>query len=175
MQKGADGDLVQQSREDFPIVIASMPASTRVRRVAFALVVLLGAVFVLMAPFASVPLARVAAFIPVVQTVICVADVITAVLLFAQYTIQPQRALLALASGYAASGLFAFLQTLTFPGAYAPTGLFGDLSSAAWLFVLWHNAFPLGVLVYALSKDTDKVSRVLGTSTGIAVGITVAC
>jgi len=175
MQKGADGDLAQQSREDFPIVIASTPASTRVRRVALGLIILLGVVFALIAPFASVPLGRIDAFIPVLQTVICVADIITAILLLAQYTIQPQRALLALASGYVASGLFAFLQTLTFPGAYAPTGLFGDLSSAAWLFVLWHNAFPLGVLVYALSKDTDKVSRVLGTSTGIAVGITVAC
>src|SRR5690349_5203646 len=103
-----------------------MPPSTQVRRFAFGLFVLLTVVFALIAPFAGVPLARVDAFLPVVQTVMCLADVITAFLLFAQYTIQPQRALLALAGGYVAGGLFAFLQTLTFPGAYAPTGLFGD-------------------------------------------------
>ena len=176
MPKDSGSDIAHQAREDSPIVIASMPASTRMRRIAFGIVVFLGAVFVLIAPFASLPLGRVDAFIPVLQTVMCVADIITAVLLFAQYMIQPQRALLALASGYVVSGLFAFLQTLAFPGAYAPTGLFGDaLNSAAWLFVLWHISFPLGVLVYALLKDTDKVGSVSGASSGLSVGITVGC
>jgi signal transduction histidine kinase len=174
VQKTTERHVAQQSPRDFPIVIASMPASTRVRRVAFGLIVLLGAVFALITPFASVPLARIDAFVPVLQTVMCLADLITALLLFAQYTIQPQRALLALAGGYVAGGLFAFLQTLTFPGAYAPTGLFGDeLNSAAWLFVLWQTTFTLGVLVYALLKDSHKDPP--RTSTGIAVGITVAC
>jgi signal transduction histidine kinase len=174
VQKATERDVAQQSRPDFPIVIASMPASTRVRRIAFGLFVLLSVVFALIAPFAGVPLARVDAFVPVLQTVMCVADVITALLLFAQYTIQPQRALLALAGGYVAGGLFGFLQTLAFPGAYAPTGLFGDeLNTAAWLFVLWQTTFTLGILVYALTKDTRKDPP--RTSTGIAVGITVAC
>jgi signal transduction histidine kinase len=174
VQKTTERHVAQQSPRDFPIVIASMPASTRVRRVAFGLIVLLGVVFALITPFASVPLARIDAFVPVLQTVMCLADLITALLLFAQYTIQPQRALLALAGGYVAGGLFAFLQTLTFPGAYAPTSLFGDeLNSAAWLFVLWQTTFTLGVLVYALLKDSHKDPP--RTSTGIAVGITVAC
>ena len=64
--------------------------------------------------------------IPVLQTSLSIADLITAALLFAQFSIQPQRALLALASGYIFSGSFAFLQTLAFPGGYAPAGLIGD-------------------------------------------------
>lgn len=52
------------------------------------------------APFADRQLLRVDAFLPVVQTVLAVGDLIMAVLLFAQYSILPQRALLAVASAY---------------------------------------------------------------------------
>ena len=122
------------------------------------------------APFASVPLPRVDAFIPVIQTVVCIAELVTAILLFAQYSIQPQLGLLALASGYIFSGLFAFLQTLAFPGAYAPTGLIGDpLKSAVYLFCLWHVALPTAVMVYALSADTGA-----GPSTSKSTRITIA-
>ena len=149
-----------------------MPASAAERRVALALIILLFVIFVMVAPFARVPLPRVDAFIPVIQTVVCVAELVTAVLLFAQYSIQPQLGLLALASGYIFSGLFAFLQTLAFPGAYAPNGLIGDpLNSAAYLFCLWHLALPAAVLVYALSTDTGASP---GKSTRITIGITIA-
>ena len=40
------------------------------------------------APFASVQLARVDAFILVIQSLMCVADLITATLLFSQYAVQ---------------------------------------------------------------------------------------
>ena len=83
--------------------------------------------------------------------------------------------LLALASGYIFSGLFAFLQTLAFPGAYAPSGLIGDpLSSAPYLFFLWHIAFPLAVTVYALSDNLPRANR-LGRSTKGTIAITIAC
>ena len=128
------------------------------------------------APFASIQVARVDAFIPVLQTVVCVVDLITAVLLFAQFSIQPQPALLALASGYIFSGSFAFLQTLAFPGAYAPAGLIGDgPNTPAWMYVLWHTTFPAAILAYAFSKDTIGVSKLLGRSTKATIAITVAC
>jgi signal transduction histidine kinase len=78
---------------------------------------------------------------------------------------------LALAGGYISSGLFAFMQTLAFPGAYAPNGLIGDpLSSAPYLFCLWHVALPTAVFIYALSTDTGAGT---GRSTMITIGITV--
>src|SRR6476619_4230207 len=82
-------------------------------------------------------------------------------LLFAQFSIQPQLAILALASGYVFSGSFAFLQTLAFPGAYAPDGLIGDgPNTPAWIHVLWHTTFPAAILAYAaLSKDTIGVGK----------------
>src|SRR3984893_8088168 len=88
-----------------------------------------------------------------------------ATLLFAQFSIQPQRALLALASGYIFSSSFAFLQTLAFPGAYAPAGLIGDANTAAWMCVLWHATFPTAILVYALSKDVAGPATLPGRST----------
>jgi hypothetical protein len=175
MKTNSVEDLAYGRRQDFPIVIASMPASTRERRSALGVIVLLLVTFLIIAPFASVPLARIDAFIPVLQTVLCIADLITATLLFAQFSIEPLRGVLALACGYMFSGLFAFMQTFAFPGAYAPAGLFGDLSTAAYLFCLWHIAFPLSVIVYALSKDTAKKANVSDSSTAVVTRIAVAC
>lgn len=123
MRKDTLRELAPDNGKDAPAVIASMPASAQQRGVAFAIVIVLSVVFAVIMPFAHVQTARIDVFIPVVQSIICFADLITAVFLFAQYSIQPQRALLALASGYIFSGLFAFLQTLDFPGAYSATGL----------------------------------------------------
>ncbi len=97
-----------------------MPATVRQRAIAVGIIILLTVAAAAIAPFASIQLPQVNAFIPVLQTVASVADLVTATLLFAQFSIQPQRALLALASGYLFSSSFAFFQTLAFPGAYAP-------------------------------------------------------
>ena len=113
-------DSVQTEGQDFPLVIATMPATKRQRAIAVGIVILLTVAAAVIAPFASIQVARVDAFIPVLQTVLSVADLITAALLFAQFSIQPQLAILALASGYIFSGSFAFLQTLAFPGALRP-------------------------------------------------------
>ena len=43
--------------------------------------------------------------------------------------------LLAVAAAYLCSASFAFLQTLSFPGGYAPAGLIGDgTNTSAWSF-----------------------------------------
>ena len=176
LPEGAAEDYFQNEEQDFPLVIATMPATDRQRTIAVVVVILLTIAAAVIAPFASIQVARVDAFIPVLQTVVSVADLVTAVLLFAQFSIQPQPALLALASGYIFSGSFAFLQTLAFPGAYAPAGLIGDgPNTPAWIYVLWHTTFPAAILAYALSKDTIGVSKLPGRSTKATIITTVAC
>src|SRR5689334_6935547 len=166
---------VQKEEQDFPLVIASMPATGPQKAMASGVALLLTVAAAIIAPFASIQLGRLDAFIPVLQTALSIADLITAALLFAQYSIQPQRALLALASGYICSGSFAFLQTLAFPGGYAPAGLIGDgPNSPAWIYVLWHTTFPAAILVYALSKDATGAVRP-GRPATTAIAITVAC
>jgi hypothetical protein len=51
--------------------------------VAFALIVVSFIVFITVVPFASVPLPRIDAFISVIHTVVCVAELVTAILVFA--------------------------------------------------------------------------------------------
>ena len=176
MQTSKPKKLTAASLDEFPLIIAATPATKQERRVALAIILILTLVFIVIAPFASVQLPRVDAFVPALQTVLCVTDLITAALLFSLYSIQPLPGLLALASGYIFSGLFAFLQTLAFPGAYAPSGLIGDpLSSAPYLFFLWHIAFPLGVTAYALSDDRPRADDSPGRSTKATIAITIAC
>ncbi|HWL75265.1 MAG TPA: MASE4 domain-containing protein, partial [Burkholderiaceae bacterium] len=167
---------VSGSSPDIPIAVATMPIDAQQRNLAVGVVVLLIVVAAIEAPFAHLQLTRLDAFIPAVQTVIFFADLLTAILLFAQYSIHPRPALLALASGYCASGTFAFLQTLAFPGAYAPAGLIGDgVDSPAWFFVWWHVTFPAAVLIYALTKDIDITGREAWRRTGVVIATTVAC
>ncbi len=145
---------VQQEEQEFPLIIANMPATGQQKAVAVGVAVVLIVTAAVIAPFAHIQLRPIDAFIPVLQTSLFVVDLVTVALLFSQYSIQPQRALLALASGYICSGSFAFLQTLAFPGGYAPAGLIGDgPNSPAWIYVLWHTTFPAAIIVYALSKD----------------------
>ena len=145
------------SDRDVPVVVALMPATSRQRAAAVGVVVALFALAALVAPFANIQIGRIDSFVPVLQTVLSAADLLTATLLFAQYSVQPHRALLAAASGYLFSGSAAFLQTLSFPGGYAPGGIIGDGSNTpAWFFVLWHTTFGLSILAYALLKDKTK-------------------
>lgn len=158
---------------DLPIVVALMPSTPRQRAVAVGVAATIFALAVLVAPFASIQVGRIDSFVPVLQTVLSAADLLTGTLLFAQYSVQPQRALLAIASGYIFAGSFAFLQTLSFPGAYAPNGIIGDGNNVpAWFFVLWHTTFSLSVLAYALRKDRGKPSA--GSATA-SVATTLAC
>jgi signal transduction histidine kinase len=170
-----DGLPEVEAEQDFPLIIATMPPTARQRAIAVGIIILLTVTVAAIAPFASIQLPQVNAFIPVLQTVVSAADLVTAMLLFAQFSIQPQRAILSLASGYVFSSSFAFLQTLAFPGAYAPAGLIGDANTAAWMFVLWHATFPTAILAYALSKDVTGVVTLRDRSTMTPIVITVVC
>jgi signal transduction histidine kinase len=48
------------------------------------------------------------------------------------------------------SALIVFPHLLTFPGAFAPSGLLGaGRSTTAWLFIFWHLGLPVSVIGYA--------------------------
>jgi len=146
--------------DDPPMVVALLPYTPRHRAMAIGVLAGMLAASAVLAPFVSLQIGRMDSFLPVVQTVMSAADLLTATLLFAQYTVQPYRALLFAASGYMFAGSFAFLQTLSFPGSYAPNGLIGDVyNTPAWFFVLWYTTFPLSILFYALLKESKKKSQ----------------
>jgi len=176
MQKSSIGDLSAGTGDDFPVVTTTMPATAGHYKIAYGGFIVLLVLIAIVTPFANVPLRRVDAFTPVTQTVFCIANLLTATFLFAHYWLQPQRALLALASGFLSGGLLAFLQTLAFPDAYGPGVLIGDyLNSAGWLYTFWHTVFPVAVIVYTLSKNTGDAVQRSRRATGVAIGSTIAC
>src|SRR5450755_149380 len=124
------------------ILLAFMPPSQRQRRIALASVLILSIVFVITAPFVNYPLRQFNAFIPAFDTAVFICQLITASLLFAEYTVSHSRGLLVLASGYLFTALIVIPHALTFADTFAPTGLLGGGSqSTAWLYLVWHFGF----------------------------------
>jgi signal transduction histidine kinase len=143
--------------DKFESSIATMTPSVRQRRwtLALAAVVLLATGII--APFGAIQLRRIDGFIPATESVIVITDLFTAILLFSQARIIGSRGLLLLASGYLFSALMVFPHLLTFPGAFAPSGLLGaGLSTTAWLFVFWHLGLSVSVIGYAYLIDERR-------------------
>src|SRR5258706_6549402 len=130
-------------------------------RLALAVVLALLVGFIITAgPLSTVEVGRIDAFVPAYATAMFVNDSITAVLLFAQFSILRSRALLAIASGYLFTALIVIPWMLTFPGVFTPGGLLGaGLQTTNWLYILWHAGFPMFIIAYALLKDGDPTKR----------------
>jgi signal transduction histidine kinase len=147
--------------EERNFILLSLPPDRAQRRLALAIVLaLLIAFFITAGPLSTVQLARIDAFVPAYAAPMFVVDLITAVLLFAQFSILRSLSLLAIAIGYLFTALVAIPWMLAFPGVFAPSGLLGaGLQSTAWLYILWHAGFPVSVIAYALLKDADAAKR----------------
>ncbi len=141
---------------DRGVFLSTLPAGRRERRLALTVLLVSGAIFLALAPFARRPLGQVWAFIPIYESALVVNDLVTAVLLFGQFSILRSRALRMLASAYLFTAFMTIAHALTFPGLFAPTGLLGSgPQSTAWLYMFWHSGFPLLVIGYALLKSPD--------------------
>src|ERR1700736_3016549 len=158
-------------RDGEQFILTSLSPSRAQRRLALAVVLaLLVAFFITAGPLSTIQLGRIDAFIPAYATAMFVNDSITAVLLFAQFSILRSRALLAISSGYLFTALIVIPWMLTFPGVFTPGGLLGaGLQSTNWLYILWHAGFPMFVIAYALLKDADRAKRLWQGSAGAAI------
>lgn len=137
--------------DESPFFLSTLPAGCHDRRVAIAAVAASTAVFAVAVPFARVQLPPVGAFIPIYESALVVNDLITAVLLFGQFSILKSRALLVLAGGYLFTAFIAVAHALTFPGLFSPSGLLdAGPQSTAWLYMFWHGGFPVAVIAYTL-------------------------
>ena len=153
--------LREQGAEEaiFPSTAAPRQAD---RGLALAVVLVSAAIFIAAVPFSRYPLPQIWAFIPVYESALAVSGLVTAVLLFAQFSILRSRALLVLACGYLFTTAIVVAHALTFPGLFSPTGLLGaGPQSTAWLYMFWHGGFPLVVIAYALLKDSGYGIRPL--------------
>jgi signal transduction histidine kinase len=168
------GFVVRETSDQQEFLLAALPPSQGQIRLAIGVVAALLVAFVVTAPFAKVQLPRVDAFVPALETAILINDLITSALLFAQFSIVRQWALLALASGYLFTALIVIPHALTFPGLFAPTGLLGaGLQSTVWLYVFWHAGSPLAVILYVLLKDADSETSMPQRSPVAVIGWSV--
>src|SRR3981189_3744009 len=158
--------------EEQHFILSSLSPGRAQRRLALAVVLALVVVFFIteVGPLSTIQLGRIDAFVPAYATAMFVTDSITAVLLFAQFSILRSPALLAIASGYLFTALMLIPWMLTFPGLFTPGGLLGaGLQSTNWLYILWHAGFPMFVIAYALLKDADPARRLWQGSAGAAI------
>jgi signal transduction histidine kinase len=157
------GSLGEKSLTEQPVAderelsIATMEPTLRQQRLALAIIGLLLIGFAAVALFGAKQVARIDSFIPTVEAIILVTNLITAVLLFSQFSILGSRELLLLASGYLFSALIVIPHALSYPGAFAPKGVLGSgVQATPWLYAFWHFGFSAVVLGYACLMDTNS-------------------
>jgi PAS domain S-box-containing protein len=113
-------------------------------------------------------------FVPSYQSALAINDLITAILLYAQFPTFRSRGLLLLAGGYLFTALMAIVHGLTFPGLFAPTGLLGaGPQTTAWLYMFWHGGFPLMVIGYAGFKHGGEQGGATHRSASGAIAASV--
>lgn len=116
------------------------------RRFAFLVGAIVSLISLLSVPYARVKLTELQAYQPAIfSTVICF-EIITVFVLYSQFRVSRSPSILALTAGYLFSGGMSLMYLLTFPGIFAPTGLFhAGLQTAPWLYLIWHLGFPLSI------------------------------
>jgi len=134
--------------------LLSLPPTRQQTRWVVTVAVCQLAALVLIAPFAGIMLGQMNGFIPAVEAVVFVTDLVTSVLLFSQFATHRLSALLVLACGYLFSALIIIPHALSFPGAFSPVGLPGaGFQTTPWLYWFWHFPFAMALLGYALMRD----------------------
>jgi Membrane-associated sensor, integral membrane domain len=149
--------VLPRESDEQHLLLATLPPSKGQVRLAIGVAAVLFVACAVTFPFINAPLPRADAFIPSLETAIAFTDLVTSVLLFAQFSIIRWRALQVLASGFLYTALIVIPHILTFPGAFAPAGLLGaGLQTTAWLYVFWHAGSPLAIIGYVLLKDAES-------------------
>ena len=163
------------------LAIFDTPPSRNEIRLGLTIVALLLIVSVSLLPFRDQAIGETAAFLPSVYSIIFVGELIIATMLYSQAGIFRSRALVILASGFALNAFLLVPYLLTFPGIFAPSGLFNaGINSAAWIMACRRLVFPTSVAIYALMQRRETgdgpplPDRPVHISTGLFCAIALA-
>lgn len=111
------------------------------------------ATLILSAPRATSVLPAVAPFLPMCGLTVFTTAIIASFLLTAQFQVSRLPVFGLLAGAYAFTALTVAVQLLTFPGLFAPQGLFGAYpTTSGWIWVFWHSGFPVLVLIAMVAR-----------------------
>ena len=130
------------------LLLAARPPSRLQRRSAYLVMAFLLLAFCIAAPYASLQLQPVVAFIPIYATAIFFTDLMTAILLLAQFWVVRWTWLLVLASGFLFTALIFVPFLLTFPGVFTPSGLLGAGLQTASTFSL---CLHVGIWIFLIA------------------------
>jgi len=135
------------------VCVSTEPAGRRETRLALAAVCVSVLVFLVAAPYAQTTWVQVPAFIPVYVSSLVICDLITATLLFSQFSVLRSQRLLVLAGGYLFTACITLAYALTFPGLFGVPGLpaAGPQTSSA-MYMFWHAGFPLVAMAYTFLR-----------------------
>ncbi|VVD93738.1 sensor domain-containing diguanylate cyclase [Pandoraea anhela] len=155
-------------------------ASRGQRAFAGCLAIVVLAALLLAAPQATAMLPAVAPFLPMCGLTVFTTATIASFLLSAQFQVSRLPVFGLLAGAYAFTALTVAMQLLTFPGLFAPTGLFGaHPTTSGWIWVFWHAGFPTLVLLAMLARRLFSPTAVtqlspIGRGLGLYVGLPIA-
>ena len=173
--KAAETALAHHERANTPVKsISNLPPTSRQIRSALSIAVVLVVSYGASVPFANVPLPPSRGILSAVLTLIFATNLITAVLIFSQSSINGSRALLVLASGYLFSSLIMIPYVLTFTGTLGPEAVIGSsIQTSPFLFNIWHFGFLTAVTCYALTRHLPPTAArpPIGWSVILVVGL----
>jgi signal transduction histidine kinase len=123
----------------------------------FALVVvgLLVTAVLAILPVRNIHVGLIPSYVPAIDAIMCLGDLISAALLFAQASVFGSRALTVLAATYVYMALILIPHALTFPGAFSPDGFGWAYSASPWLSIVRRSVFPLATLAYVRLKRAE--------------------
>ena len=120
---------------------------------------LVGLLFVALAILSVLPdvrLRQINAFIPMVDAIMFLGDLITATLLYAQASVFRSRALTVLASGYIFDCTDAHRARAHVSRRLCPGRIAGRrINTTAWIANFWRAAPPIAIILYVLLKRTE--------------------
>jgi signal transduction histidine kinase len=136
------------------------PPSRREIRFSLGVVAFLFVAVLVILPIQDTKWREIAAFVPTIDSVMFLGELIIATLLYAQASVYRSRALAVLATGYVFGALLLIPHAMTFPGAFAQNGLLGaGTSTTGWIAFFRRMAFPIAAILYVLLKRADSTQQ----------------
>jgi signal transduction histidine kinase len=150
--------------------LSIVPAAPAAHRYALAIVIALFTAFCVLIRFSRVPLPRVEAFIPILDSIVALNNLVTAGLLLVGFSRSRLRGVLLLAGGYLFTALLALAHLLIVPALFASSAVLGaSPQTDAWLDIFRNAGFPLFVICYALLKRYDNTGGQSRAGIGISI------
>ena len=167
--------LMDPEKAEPKIWVSELTPTARQNWSAVALMGFVLVVFGALVPVATAPAAQLNALFPSLDAIVLITDLITAVLLFSQFSISRSPSLVALAGGYLFTALIVIPHALTFAGAFSPSGLLhANNQTGSWLFIFWHFGFAAALLAYAILRKMEGAGTQFERSTRVIIGCTAA-